>query len=453
MIKKLLKFFTSMPFAIGILVLLAIACALSSTVSQGLSYEAYAAQYGERVAGLILALRLDDAFHSWWFIGLSAILCLNLLFCNLIRFPALLRRTRSFGNVEKTLGTAGRVCAEGNGNPEDFFRRMHIGSPKKESDPEGKERYVTVQHRAGFWGPWVCHLGILLLVLGFALSQGTMFQTTVYGLPGQTKALGETGLQVTVEEFRAEKNEDGSPAQFSANLTVADPATGRQESGTTAVNAPASLFGYTFFQNSYGWGADIRVRKDGADLQTAPLCAGDFLPVQDKPDLVIYFQAFYPDYQLVEGYGPANLSENLNHPAYLYRVYYQSQLLGMNVLEAGEELTIDEYTVTFENPRYYSLLAVKRDRFSWLVLLGALVTLLGLVLAFYLRPAAFLAQRDKDHGWLLAGVCPKGGAIFRETFEKAARESGFIPCGETSDSDGKADPMAEQTPGRTTAEK
>ena len=46
--------------------------------STGLTYEQYAAQYGERT-GLIMALRLDDAFRSWWFIGLSVILCVNLL--------------------------------------------------------------------------------------------------------------------------------------------------------------------------------------------------------------------------------------------------------------------------------------------------------------------------------------------------------------------------------------
>ena len=73
--KKIGKFLSSMPFAITLLVLLAAACAFSSTVSQGQAYEYYAAQYGERTAGLILALHLDDAFHSWWFIGLSAFLC------------------------------------------------------------------------------------------------------------------------------------------------------------------------------------------------------------------------------------------------------------------------------------------------------------------------------------------------------------------------------------------
>ena len=77
--KKIGKFLSSMPFAITLLVLLATACAMSSTVSQGLTYEQYAAQYGERGAGWILGLQLDDAFHSWWFIGLSAFLCLNLL--------------------------------------------------------------------------------------------------------------------------------------------------------------------------------------------------------------------------------------------------------------------------------------------------------------------------------------------------------------------------------------
>ena len=104
--KKIGRFLSSMPFAIALLVLLAAACAFSSTISQGLSYEQYAAEYGERTAGLIIALRLDDAFHSWWFIGLSAFLCLNLLCCNLIRLPALLKRVRTFTDPEKTVAAS-----------------------------------------------------------------------------------------------------------------------------------------------------------------------------------------------------------------------------------------------------------------------------------------------------------------------------------------------------------
>ena len=58
----------------------------------------------------------------------------------------------------------------------------------------------------------------------------------------------------------------------------------------------------------------------------------------------------------------------------------------MNVLEAGDEITIDqEYTVRFSNPTNYTLLVAKRDRFAWVALIGAAITLAGLVMAFYLR--------------------------------------------------------------------
>ena len=67
-------------------------------------------------------------------------------------------------------------------------------------------------------------------------------------------------------------------------------------------------------------------------------------------------------------------------------VFYQGEVRGMNVLEADDEITIDqEYTVRFRNPSNYTLLMVKRDRFSWLAMLGAAIVMAGLVMAFYLR--------------------------------------------------------------------
>ena len=88
--KKVWKFLTSMKLAIALLLILAAACAGASFINQGQTYEFYARMYSERTAGLILALSLDDAFHSWWFIAINAFLCLNLLGCNLIRLPQLI---------------------------------------------------------------------------------------------------------------------------------------------------------------------------------------------------------------------------------------------------------------------------------------------------------------------------------------------------------------------------
>ena len=154
------------------------------------------------------------------------------------------------------------------------------------------------------------------------------------------------------------------------------------------------------------------------------LCVGEFFAIADKPELVIYFPAFYPDYSGEPK--QSDPSSPVKDPGYLYQVYYQGQILGMNVLRAGEELTIDEYTVLFGNPRNYTLLAVKRDAFTWLVLLGGLVTLAGLVLAFWLQPRAACAVREGE-GWHVYGRCRKGGALFRDEFLKAAEAAGFAP--------------------------
>ena len=92
-LKKIGRFLFSMKLAIILLIVLAVACSLSSLVTQGQTYEWYAATYSERRAALILALHLDDAFHSWWFLLINAFLCLNLLLCNLIKLPQLLKRS------------------------------------------------------------------------------------------------------------------------------------------------------------------------------------------------------------------------------------------------------------------------------------------------------------------------------------------------------------------------
>lgn len=425
--KKIGRFLSSMPFAIVLLVLLAIFCAFSSTVSQGLTYDQYAVEYGERAAGLILALRLDDAFHSWWFIGLSAFLCLNLLCCNLIRLPALLKRVRTFKDPEKTATTKATAEACGQEDPRSVFSELGLTKPREGRNTDGQEMLFSAGHTAGFWGAWVCHLGIILLILGFTLGQMTAEQYTVYAMPGQSKTLDNTGLTVRVDDFQVNRTPNGTVQQYTASLTVSDPVSGAQLSGEARVNAPANLFGYKFFQNSIGWGADVRVLENGKELQTETLCAGEFFPVKDKQDLVIYLQAVYPDYIQQEGTGPASASDEVRNPAYLYRVYYQGQLLGMNILMSGEELTIDEYTVLFDNPRNYTLLAVKRDSFTWLVLLGGLVTLAGLVLAFWLQPRAIWAVRE-EKGWHLYGLNRKGGVLFRDEFLKAAAEAGYQPA-------------------------
>ena len=425
MLKKAGRFLSSMQFALILLGILILACVAGSFVSQGKTYLWYAETYSERVAGAIIALRLDDVFHSWWFVAITVFLCVNLVACNLVRIGPIVKQWKRLSDPERAVPENAKLQCETADQPDGYFAAMGFHHVEERKTEEGKTCKYAVNGRIGVWGAWICHLGILLLILGFALGQMTMKQYTVYALPGQTKEMGDSGLSVTVEDLRISRDENGAILQYTAMLTVSDSVKNTVESGRAAVNAPANLYGYKFFQNSIGWGADVRVLKNGEELQKEQLCVGEFFAVADKPELVICFPAFYPDYSAeIKTNDPA---AEVKDPAYIYQVYYQGQILGMNALKAGEELTIDEYTVLFERPRNYTLLAVKRDSFTWLVLLGGLITLAGLVLAFWLQPRAVCAVREGS-GWHVYGRCRKGGVLFRDKFLKAAAEAGFTPC-------------------------
>ena len=419
MLKKFWKFLSSMQFAVVLLLILVAACAVGSFITQGQSYEWYAAAYSERTAAVIVALYLDDVYHSWWFFILSGFLCCNLLLCNVLRVPQLLRRTKAAVDPAQAASVAATVAKEGVSDPQRFFRVFGM-QKQVPFQSEGREALFACKNRAGIWGAWVCHLGILLLILGFGLGQMLHQEDTVYGVPGQSREIGETGSILTIDDFRVDLREDDSVSQYTAAITVHDAASGREESGEISVNHPITLFGRKYYQNSTGWAARVRILKNDAALQDEILCTGEYLRVQDMPDLAIYFNAFYPDYVLVEGYGPTTDSGRLNNPAYLYTVYYQDQVIGMNALMEGETIKIDDYEVLFSEPQNYTVIQVKRDQFTWMALSGGLITLLGLFLAFYLQMRTLWAVRQEDGTWTVSGFCQKGGVLFREQFEEIA---------------------------------
>ena len=462
-----------MQFAIILLVILTAACTVGSFVTQGQTYEWYARQYSERSAALIIALHLDDAFHSWWFVLITVFLCLNLLLCNILKLPQLIRKTKKAGDADHYFkmisGLPGDIVSEGDHNtqvydnntdrntdtvksddprirkrgaaeqvqgsgnliirdlkdPLTLFEKLRLPKPESGRTENGAEYLFSQKNRAGLWGAWVCHLGILLLIAGFGFGQMTKKEYTVYGLPGQTKEIGDTGLALTIDDFKVDLRDDDTVSQYTADITVRDVAASgeaRSDSARISVNDPSSMFGMKFYQNSTGWAAKVTITKDGKPFQEDVICAGEFVAVQDKPELVIYLNAFYPDYVLDNG-TPRTLSSQINNPAYLYTVYYQGSVLGMNALMQDEDLTIDEYVVNFSDPQNYTLIQIKKDPFTPLALAGGLITMLGLILAFYLLPVQICAVREDDGRWTAFGSCRKGGSIFREKFLKATQEA------------------------------
>ena len=424
--KKIWRFLGSMGFAIGLLVVLAAACVGASFVTQGQSAAWYEQVYGAGAARLILGTGLDDAFHSWWFLTLTAFLCGNLLLCNLTRLKPLIARTRREADPAAALAGPCDRSAEGVADPLPLFERLRLPKPKA-YEIEGRRVLFSGKNRLGLWGPWVCHLGILLLILGFTLGQLTHREWTVYGVPGDTKPIGDTGYFLTIDDFEVRLREDDTVSQYVAGVTVFRDPQGSTTvpdslSATVSVNHPARLYGFKVYQNSTGYAARVSVDEAGTPLQTQVVCAGEGIEIADAPGLRVYLNAFYPDFYLEPGVGPRTLSGRMNNPAYLYSITYEDQMVGMNYWQEAEDpITVNDYSIVFSEPQNYTLLQVKADRFQGLALLGGLVTMLGLLLAFYLLPMRAWALQHEDGSWTVFGQSRKGGALFREAFDRAVK--------------------------------
>ena len=437
--RKIWNFLKSMNFAILLLTILAAACAFGSFITQNQSMEWYIQTYGEKTASAITLFGLDDVFHSPWFVILALFLCLNLFLCSVFRVPVVIRRWKQMENGQQIArrilqGAAGSAEArEESGTPEGCEKSESrqgedlpeqepvlsvpdIGQARKQfhdsgfrnvregQTPDGVRFLYAYRNRIGLWGAWLCHVGILILILGFGLGQMTKKEYSVYGVPGQSRQVGDTSYILTIDDFKIELREDDTVSQYTADVTMRDAKSGQSRSGQIQVNAPQTMFGMKVYQNSTGWAATVTVLKDGEKIQKAVLCAGEYLEVEDKEGLVILFRAFYPDFYRAPDGSLQTRSGNPDNPGYLYQAYYQGNVIGMNVLTGEDVITIDEYTVIFSDPQPYTLIQIKQDRFTVIALLGGLTVIVALLLAFYLRPAQMCAAEKEDGTWLIGSM-------------------------------------------------
>lgn len=427
--KKIWYLFHSMKCAVFLLAILAFVCVVGSLIPQNEAAVYYQIVYPEAAGYLILFLGLDHVFTAWWFILTAALLCLNLFLCSILRFPQLKRQYQEGYSLEICKGQA-RIAGTGiarwkwkpkaEGSREAVFSAGRFGKIRTEA--EGRAVwYYAVKNRIGVWGSWICHLGMLAVIVGFGLGQYFMLDTYVYGVAGQEKEVKEAGVSVRIDDFEVALREDYTVEQYRSELTIRELASGEVRQGTTQVNRPMSAFGLDFFQNSTGWAADVAIYKDGERIGTALLCQGEVISLEEVP---VSFQltAFYPDYY-VDGSGPGTRSPLLNNPTAVYSLYYRQELLAMEAVGIGLPIDVDAYRFVVENPRRYTLIQVVRDPTMWYAAAGGFLLLAGIFLAFFCRPEE-LWMREEDGRFEVFCRSLKGADLFRDTVFGWLREHG-----------------------------
>lgn len=289
-------------------------------------------------------------FKQLWVIALTAVLCINLILCSVRRLPVAVANYR-------------RASAR----------------------------------RLGAFGTWLCHFGMLLVIIGFVSGQFLSKEYVCYGIPESRQPVGDTGLVLQIDAFDVMLRDDYTVEQYTAKLIVTN-AAGVSKSGEASVNHPFNAFGYDFYQDSLGWANYIDIYRDNELMRSDIVCVGEYTGPDDRPELQFFFNKFYPDLAKDENGGLISKTPLLNNPASLFTVYYRDQIMGMDITAMNSPVVVNEYSFVMHDPTQYTLIVIRKDPTALFVGIASVLMLTGIFASFYYKPVYPAVSADKEEG-------------------------------------------------------
>lgn len=366
--------------------------------------------YSPQTLRLLDATGLTDVFHSWWFIALLSLLCVNIVLASVERFPSAWRFfSRPYLRPETHFRTGLPMQEEvpipatrtGLEAAERALRKMGL-SPQHVGNGEGS--LYAERHRWARMAPYVVHVSLLLILGGGIVDAIWGYRGFVALTKNQTireieLRNGQTlhlPFAVRCDGAGQENYADGSPKRWWSQLAVVED--GREVlQKEIEVNDPLVYKGIRFFQSSYGSTGEAGTIHLRAALKSDPARARDVqLAIGERAELdattSVQLAAFIPDFVVV-GNRVETRSNQPNNPAI--------QLLVGSTANGPEEVSKvwvfprfpgfshdDRSPYRFEfldaETGYYTGLQVAHEPGQWAVWAGCILMGIGLLMAFYM---------------------------------------------------------------------
>ena len=385
--KKVLGRLFSMKAANLLLALVALLCGLSSLIPQGRELPFYAENY-PRAYTLIYRTHFYDVFSSWYFVLLMGLLCLSLLVCSVRMFQRALKSSREDVQKAAALPNAERL------EPGQLEQLRRWAASRRCREEQIGESFVFHKNRVGYWGLFLLHISVLLVVLFGVFALAMPKVTDLDCRPGESVSL-EDGTEIAVKSFSM--NNDSGQLDYASRIQIILPDGQRSPVQEVKVNYPMTFGKVKVFQWTYGVSPAVMTRSklDGT-VQFFDLDRPAFLS-EDGLTGVQYLGTFE--------------AEDQDDPAAEKTVFYQVRLVSngvsmpdMSVLP-GESVSLGDWEFLFQDP-YYPGLRVKEMPFPYantLLEAAMVLLLLGMFLCFYLRP---VLVRADENGYTVAGPRP-----------------------------------------------
>jgi len=267
---RVLRFLASMPVAIGLLSVLALASMVGTLVAQDQTRDYYLSHYGSNGFRLLSWFGLNHVYDSSWYIGLLVFLVLSVTAALFRHGPRIWRQTRALQKVPNWPGNPDSLreiaCDYDKSvltRAEVELRKMGFREFYRDHGGDGSASVLFARRgRFGKLGFFPLHAAIVVIAAGTLVTAVFGFrgfmnipdgasQNTVYVGDGDGYRSIQLPFTVHNEGFAVDYYKDGMPSSYRTHLRLVNNTTDLANKKIT-VNDPLHYRGITFYQASYG---------------------------------------------------------------------------------------------------------------------------------------------------------------------------------------------------------
>jgi cytochrome c biogenesis protein len=348
---------------------------------------------------------LLDIFRSPWFIGAFTILTLNMILCTWIRFERVLksRTPKDLVPNDALMNTmSSKIPFNAKKSVEGSVRQlMRIRNEKSENGVTWLYSESGDSHR---FGAIVTHIGILVAAVGALIGIAIGVEGNMMIGEGEAEdqvqyRVGNSGFNlpfsVRCDDFTVEFYEDGNqPKTFRSDLTFTPNDGSAPQQQTVEVNKPGKFGKYRFFQSTYGTlppQATIKIRGSSDNKLLATVKATPNRPMKLPGDVGMFALADVSPNKFNSGLAVLIVEGLENADPTEFWVFQKNA--DFDKSRGGRFI----YELTgIDQGSHYTGLQVAWNPGVNVVWLGSGLTMLGILLAFFVRHRRILVRIEGD---------------------------------------------------------
>jgi len=402
--QKFWNFLSSARLAIFLFLVLAFISIFGTIIPQARPSQFYLMKYGSFWGKLILFFKLDDAYHSWWYVGTLFFFLANLITCSVKRFPIswkLYKKNPAEINPGK-LPYQYQISLKSDFSQIADFITNKLGFKKAKKDFQNGTLFYKDINRWAYLSVYIVHLSVVIVIIGALIGAIWGYRGNMAIIEGQTSNIVQPfrkkepiflNFFVKLNKFNLELYPDGTPKEYVSNVTIIDG--NKTLNSLIKVNAPLKYKGLSFYQANYDTIPEFKIKVKYNGKEEFHTLSSLF-PVIINNRYTITLKGFGQAHGLIYAkiifYDPET---NKQIPGIIikgfphFRIPIDKGMLQI-ILEGVEKIS------------YISGFQVKKDPGIPIVYAGFILIMLGLLGVYFFEPKTF---------WIFVNSSEKGKII------------------------------------------